>query len=433
MERGNEVTPRAKTRTGIERLSDKAISSWLKAGGNAGQKLADGKGLYLTRLPSGRANWQVRYTVGDKQGTYSLGVYPEVPLAEARKKRGEIKNQAKEGIDPVQERRAQRVEKVNASEQTFADLTTEWLEMQAPEWSEVHQVKSQRALVRDVLPTLGKLPVARITPGIVSRVIEKIQNRGVRDTTQKIYQHVRAIFRLAQARGLRSDNPADPVAEIIKAASDPGHHPALLTFPELGDVLRRAETSNTTPAVRLCHKLIAHTAVRISNAVEARWSDFHLKANPPVWVIPRDQMKVKGKGRTHPHKIVLTDQIVEELRRWKEAQAGESEYVFPGNQGREHLSRESLEKAVRVTLGLADKHSPHGWRSAFSTLAREETDFEGELIDLALDHVHASKTAMAYDRGTRLTKRIELMKWWGDSLAKAMRGAEVVQFKRSRA
>jgi len=433
MERGNAPSPRGKTGTGIERLSDKEIAAWLKAGGNPGQKLADGKGLYLTRLPSGRATWQVRYQLGDKQGTCSLGVYPEFGLAAARGRRKQIKDQAKDGVDPVLERRAQRVEKVNANEQTFADLTTEWLEMQRSEWSDVHYTKSKRALDRDVVPTLGSLPVVRITPGMVSRVIEKIQNRGVRDTTAKIHQHVRAVFRLAQARGLRTDNPADPVGEIIKTASDPGHHPALLTFPELGNVLRRAETSNITAAVRLCHKLIAHTVVRISNAVEAQWVDFHLNTVPALWIIPRDQMKVRSKGRTHPHKVVLTEQIAAELRKWKEAQAGASDYVFPGNQGRDHLSREALEKVVRVTLGLADKHSPHGWRSAFSTLAREETDFEGELIDLALDHVHASKTAMAYDRGDRLKKRIELMNWWGNSLAAAMRGAEVVQFKRNRA
>lgn len=57
-----------------------------------------------------------------------------------------------------------------------------------------------------------------------------------------------------------------------------------------------------------------------------------------------------------------------------------SVYLFPGHQGRAHLSREALEKALRETMGLAGKHSPHGWRSALSTRSREDTDFEGELI-----------------------------------------------------
>jgi integrase len=436
MERGNAASPRGKTRTGIERLSDKTIASWIKAGGNAGQKLADGKGLYLTRLPSGSASWQIRYQIGDKQGTFSLGVYPEVPLAEAREHRKRIKDQAKQGVDPVLVRSAKRLEKVEANEHTFAELTTEWLQHdKRADWAESHRVRSKRALDRDVLPTLGRYPVADITPAMVTRVIEKIQSRGVFDTTQKIHQHVRDIFTYGMALGLvkSRENPAQPAEAIIKSAPDAGHHPALLTFPELGDLLRRAETCNTTAAVRLCHTLIAHTVVRISNAIEARWEDFHLDAKPALWVVPREQMKIRGKGRTHPHKVVLTDQIVAELKRWQEASGVRKGFVFPGNAEREFISRDSVSKMLRETLALADKHSPHGWRSSFSTLAREETDFDPELIDLALDHIHNSKTAMAYDRGTRLTKRIELMKWWGDSLQKAMRGAEVVQFKRSRA
>ena len=55
-------------------------------------------------------------------------------------------------------------------------------------------------------------------------------------------------------------------------------------------------------------------------------------------------------------------------------------------------------------------------------LRTEDTDFDGELIDLSLDHVHASDVTLAYDRGQRLAKRIALMKWWGDALQGAEEG-----------
>jgi integrase len=88
---------------------------------------------------------------------------------------------------------------------------------------------------------------------------------------------------------------------------------------------------------------------------------------------------------------VLPEQIANDLRRWRGLRTMDSDFVFPGQQGRVHLSREAVEKALRETMTLAGKHSPHGWRSAFSTLAREETDFDGELIDLALDHVQQQR------------------------------------------
>jgi integrase len=128
--------------------------------------------------------------------------------------------------------------------------------------------------------------------------------------------------------------------------------------------------------------------------------------------------------------VILHEQIAAELRRWRAAQSSTSGYVFLGTQGRDHLSREAVEKALRVTLKLANKHSPHGWRASFSTLAKEN-DFRKEVVDLALDHVHDSEVARAYDRGVRLTQRVDLMKWWGDSLVRAERGAEVVPLERA--
>lgn len=59
------------------------------------------------------------------------------------------------------ERRAKRAERVADSQQTFADVAAAWLAKQKGEWAPIHFTKSKRALERDVMPTLGKLPVSR--------------------------------------------------------------------------------------------------------------------------------------------------------------------------------------------------------------------------------------------------------------------------------
>jgi integrase len=335
-----------------------------------------------------------------------------------------VKEQVEQGLDPVTERRARRAERIVETQQAFAEVAQAWLAKQQGEWAAIHFSKSKRALERDVLPTLGKLPVSRITTAMVAGVIDRIQQRGVRDTTQKILQHVRSIFRYAQAKGLRQDNPAEPVVEILSKAPDVVHHPALLSFPELGDILRKAEVAGITPGVRLAHRLIAFTGSRIGNVVAAKWAHFDLDAEPASWRIPRSEMKIRGGGHVHDHRVILPRQIAAELRRWRRTQ-DQQVYVFPGHQGRSHLSREALEKALRDTLGLGGIHSPHGWRSALSTRVREDTDFDAELVDLSLDHIHASDVAMAYDRGQRLAKRVALMAWWGDALELAETGQPV--------
>jgi integrase len=100
---------------------------------------------------------------------------------------------------------------------------------------------------------------------------------------------------------------------------------------------------------------------------------------------------------------------------------GADGYLFRSPVGRKHITRESLEKAYRVTLGQDGKHSPHGWRAAFSTLARDH-GLERDVVELTLDHIHDNDVVRAYDRGERLQQRIRLMNWWGDQLIRAQRG-----------
>ncbi len=79
-------------------------------------------------------------------------------------------------------------------------------------------------------------------------------------------------------------------------------------------------------------------------------------------------------------------------------------------------------------MGLHGKHSPHGWRSAFSTLARDN-GFARDVVELALDHAHDNEVARTGDRGERFDDRIKLFNWWGKQLSTAQRGATVIPIK----
>ncbi|MBD3611785.1 MAG: integrase, partial [Hydrogenovibrio crunogenus] len=61
-----------------------------------------------------------------------------------------------------------------------------------------------------------------------------------------------------------------------------------------------------------------------------------------------------------------------------------------------------------------DEHVFHGYRTTFSTLARDKLRLEGELIEIQLDHNVKSKVQAAYDRSERLEERYEMMVKWGD-------------------
>ncbi len=405
----------------VGKPTDKAVKAFVGKAAR-GKKFAVGGGLHLFITPAGGATWRVKYRIEGKEKIYSVGPYPLVSLAAARVELGEVKALLLENKDPVTARRVNRAATAAGSDNTLKAVAQEWLAMKQREWSAVHYSKSQRALERDIYPALGNLPVASITPAIVAKAIEDIHKRDVLETAMRILQHLNGVFRYAQAKGLCRDNPAGPAREILPHKKSSKRMPALLDWAALGDVLRRAEMARLSPSVRMAHRLCAFTTARISNIVEAEWREFHLDSEQAMWIIPRS--KLKAKKRELDLRVPLGLEMAAEMRQWKGVFGGRG-FVFPSPTGGNHISLESIEKAYRVTLGLGGKHTPHGWRSAFSTLARDH-GFAREVVELALDHAHDDEVARAYDRGERFTQRVELFNWWGEHLAAAQRGAQVI-------
>lgn len=407
----------------ISTLTPAQVAAFAKKAAS-GKKLFDGNGLHLFISQAGTAIWRIKYRLSGKERLYSVGPYPEISLGDARADRDKVRKWLREGRDPVQARLVERAAASTAAADTFAAVAEEWLDLRRSDWSAIHFEKSRQALERDVFPALGALPVADITPAMVSAVIKSIARRGARDTAGKILQHVRGIFELAQTKGLR-DNPATPARAVLGRRPRQVRRPAFLKWDQLGAVLRGAEKARLSPVVRLAHRLCAFTAARISNVVQAEWKEFDLDATPALWVIPRKKMK--SQDREHDHKVILGSTIAAGLRQWRALIGGQG-FLFPSPAGGKHITRESIEKAYRVTLGLEDKHTPHGWRAALSTLARDE-GHDRDVVELALDHIHDSDVVRAYDRGERLQQRIKLMNWWDGELARAERGADVIPMK----
>lgn len=412
----------------LNRLTARSAQAFINRA-KPGQKTSDGGALYLMKTPAGSAAWRINFRHDGRYRTYAVGLYPSISLAEARRERDRIKQLLSRGIDPVQAKRQEKAENISAARatsdgaKTFEEFSREWLERRALKrlWSEIHRKQVRQSLERYLFPLFGSVPVAGVTQDMVSQAAMKVISARRYETAGKLLQNVSLIFKSARLRGHRPDNPADGLAdELIPSGQMPNQRPALVTLPELGDVLRRTDLAAIAPQVRLCLKLIAFTAVRIGNALEARWEDFDLEAKVPIWTIARAQMK--AKRRPFDHRVILGPTIAADMRTWRALTEGEG-YVFPAPAGAPHLRHETLEKVYRRTLSLEGKHSVHGWRAAFSTLAKDSGLFSKDAVNLALDHVHDSEVARAYDRGERLDERIRLANWWDAQLSKAQGGA----------
>jgi integrase len=90
-----------------------------------------------------------------------------------------------------------------------------------------------------------------------------------------------------------------------------------------------------------------------------------------------------------------------------------------------------MEKFYRVTLNLVGKHSPHSWRTVFSTWARDAGK-DRYVVEAQLDHITANATETSYDRAKRLERRRELLVWHEAALLAARDGAAVLPIIRER-
>ncbi len=90
-------------------------------------KLSDGGGLHLLIMPSGARYWRMDYRFGGKRRTLALGVYPEVPLAQARTRREEARASLARDADPSSvkkaTKRAARLASVNTFEAVAREIT----------------------------------------------------------------------------------------------------------------------------------------------------------------------------------------------------------------------------------------------------------------------------------------------------------------------
>ena len=111
------------------------------------------------------------------------------------------------------------------------------------------------------------------------------------------------------------------------------------------------------------------------------------------------------------------------LAEWRTTDGTDATYICPApRDASKPLTEEAVEKFYRRQLELAGKHSPHSWRSAFSTVCRDAGK-DGDTIEAQLDHVVGNKVAAAYDRARRLELRRELMAWYEATLIAARDGA----------
>jgi len=98
-------------------------------------RLYDEQGLYLEVQPNGGRYWRLKYRFLGKEKRLALGVYPEVGLQEARRKRDDARVQLAGGQDPSLQRRMAKVVSQLDHQHTFESVAKQWLTIRESSWN----------------------------------------------------------------------------------------------------------------------------------------------------------------------------------------------------------------------------------------------------------------------------------------------------------
>lgn len=370
-------------------------------------------GLLLQVTPSGAKTWLLRTKVGSKRRSIGLGGFPDVSLAEARRKAQDYKEKIAAGIDPVEERKAARRALIaqQLSTKTFSDAAREYIRMKAKEFRNPRQAAQwESSLDTYAMPHIGKVPVRDIDLPHIKAVLDPIWETKT-ETANRVRGRMENILGWCAVHGYRSnENPAkwqgylDEVYPSPEKIKKKGHHTALpvTEMPEFMASLKdRAGT-----AARALEFLIL-TASRTSEVIGDKrigkrgitWAEIDLKKR--IWTVPKDRMK-SGK----PHRVPLTDAAMEVLKAIPEGD--ENDLVFPGPKG--SIPSNNFLSAVLKRMEVTA--TAHGFRSTFKDWAREYTAYADEVSELALAHVNSDATRAAYARSELIDKRRQLMQDW---------------------
>ena len=115
----------------------------------------------------------------------ALDVYPTVGLVEALERLEEARKLLASGIDPGQQRRAEKIALVVNPDETFGAVAREWFGVFSVKWVATHSSKVLLRLENDLIPWLGARAVRFITAPEVLVALKRIAARGAHETSRR--------------------------------------------------------------------------------------------------------------------------------------------------------------------------------------------------------------------------------------------------------
>lgn len=381
-------------------------------------------GLYIQVTPNYARSWLLKTTYAKKRHEIGLGPYPEINPGKARDKARRVKDQIREGVDPIAIKRELNKNMMQAHlfETTFTEAFEDFLPIkQSQLTSAKYRDQWGDSIKTYALPVIGSKPVSEITHSDVADVLLPIWQEK-NPTAQKLREKLKAIFDYAIGKEWRTE--PNPVAKdgklslVLQSVSSKSNYPAL----QLKDAQKWwSDLSKREGNSALALQFQAMTATRTGAVRLATWGEIDFESR--VWTVQPEREGSKILSGERAKRVPLTDEMLEILRRTESH--GNNSLVFPAPRGggmsdaslgavmrKIHDARHKVDGVGYIDAASKKPAVPHGVRSTFKAWARELTTYDYEMSEIALWHKVGGRVQQAYDRTDMLEKRRKMMQDW---------------------
>lgn len=371
-------------------------------------KKYDEQGLFLIVTPKANKWWRFKYTINKKEQTLSLGVYPNVSLAEARNLRDALVQQLKAGKNPSISRKQDKL--AQANQNTFKDISMDWFKLIQARVTPNHHAKLIKSMELHIFPLIGSVPINEIQLPQFIDTIKRIEAKGSVETAHRLFNLCSKVFKYAVANQIADRNIANDFDKqyILKPTIDK-HYKSITDTKELSVLLKDIATYNGYPTISYALKLAPLLFLRSGELTKLEWREVDFAS--AMITIPAEKMKMKVT-----HFVPLSRQALELLKELHGFSC-KSTYLFPSPRGNSRpITRESLVRALRA---LGYDISVHSFRSTASTILHENIDthgFHSDVIERQLAHSERNGVKAAYNHAQYIPQRKEMMQWWSDYL-----------------
>ena len=414
------------------------------------------KGFGVQITPSGGRGFFVSYTspVTGKRRSMSLGLYPSVSLADARKRCREARALLAKGTDPAEQRdadqaAAREAREAEAARGTVADLFTLYLGTLERNGRTRGAAEARSIYDRDIAPAIGTMKARDVTPDdiadILARVLTRAQKRGKTGTTlaNRTRSYLRAAFEVGRQRKRRGSMQSEnkrfdlQVNPVDDTAPEEGERPRdrnlspeevrsvwfglaepyrqEITVTRKGVSGRQTQTWKPDPVLVLAVRWLLATGQRVEEALGASWDE--IDRGERLWIIPAERRKNRAKNLSRePHLVPLTDFHLALLDEIAARRVDDSPWLFPSPKDPQAaVGSATLAQGVRRYCDRTggERFQPRDLRRTWKTLAgRAGVDLE--IRNRIQGHAMQDVGSRHYDRyGYLPEKRTAMERWVG--------------------